>query len=737
MKKCLLSIVCLFISILGQAQVITLDQGGKYPQGSWYCFRNTVTLDDEPENVKLWLAADSKYWLWVNGVLQVREGALKRGPNPQDTYCDVITSLSDLKKGKNTIAVLVWYFGKDGFSHRNSPTAGMTFRLQVNGKEVDVDKEWRALQHPAFYKPKAKKPNYRLAESNVGFDAAKNIDFISPEFDDTEWPKAKVVSLEKAGWNNLVERPIPFWKDFGLKSYQRTEQNDTAILAYMPYNAQIMPYIRLRAEAGECIRIYTDNYHGGSSTNVLAEYLTTSGEQEFECLGWMNGHYVIYEIPAGVEVLSVMYRETGYDTGFAGSFFCDDPFLNRLWEKAQRTLYITMRDTYMDCPDRERAQWWGDVVNELGEAFYALDEKAHLLTRKGIRELMDWQRSDSTIFAPVPAGNYDLELPMQMLASVGYYGFWTYYMGTADRATIEYVYPRVKKYVHVWKTDDAGLVIPRKGGWTWGDWGKNKDMELLFNQWYLIALQGYRKMAQLVDDSAEAEWAASTMQCLREAFHKKYWNGSYYVSPEYKGQPDDRSQALAVLTGTLPEELYPVIRPFFTQQYHASPYMEKYVLEALCVMGYHEDALHRMKHRYSAMVDSQFTTLWEGWGIGAEGFGGGTYNHAWSGGPLTIMSQYIAGIETIAPAFSVFRVKPNPAYLSHIRAVVPLSDGREIRFSLEKDNKRCTVCLEVPEGTNALFCKPDEYSNLQINGESFGSACEKMLTAGRWRIEMF
>lgn len=285
MKKCLLSIVCLFISILGQAQVITLDQGGKYPQGSWYCFRNTVTLDDEPENVKLWLAADSKYWLWVNGVLQVREGALKRGPNPQDTYCDVITSLSDLKKGKNTIAVLVWYFGKDGFSHRNSPTAGMTFRLQVNGKEVDVDKEWRALQHPAFYKPKAKKPNYRLAESNVGFDAAKNIDFISPEFDDTEWPKAKVVSLEKAGWNNLVERPIPFWKDFGLKSYQRTEQNDTAILAYMPYNAQIMPYIRLRAEAGECIRIYTDNYHGGSSTNVLAEYLTTSGEQEFECWG--------------------------------------------------------------------------------------------------------------------------------------------------------------------------------------------------------------------------------------------------------------------------------------------------------------------------------------------------------------------------------------------------------------------------------------------------------------------
>ena len=34
-----------------------------------------------------------------------------------------------------------------------------------------------------------------------------------------------------------------------------------------------------------------------------------------------------------------------------------------------------------------------------------------------------------------------------------------------------------------------------------------------------------------------------------------------------------------------------------------------------------------------------YTTLFEGWGIGQEGFGGGTINHAWSGGPLTLLSQ--------------------------------------------------------------------------------------------------
>ena len=116
-----------------------------------------------------------------------------------------------------------------------------------------------------------------------------------------------------------------------------------------------------------------------------------------------------------------------------------------------RTLYVTMRDNYFDCPDRERAQWWGDAVNELGEACYALDTRSGLLAKKAIFELMGWQREDNTIFSPVPAGNYNSELPMQMLASVGYYGFWTYCKYSGDTDTIKAVYPAVSRYMAIWK----------------------------------------------------------------------------------------------------------------------------------------------------------------------------------------------------------------------------------------------------------------------------------------------
>ena len=387
----------------------------------------------------------------------------------------------------------------------------------------------------------------------------------------------------------------------------------------------------------------------------------------------------------------------------------------------------------MDCPDRERAQWWGDVVNELGEAFYALDEKAHRLTRKGICELMDWQRADSTIFAPVPAGNYKDELPMQMLASVGYYGFWTYYMGMGDKSLIEYVFPKVKKYIHVWKTSSDGLVIPRKGGWTWGDWGDNKDMELLFSLWYSIALDGYAHMARLVDEPAEARWADETNDRLRKVFHQKYWTGTYYKSPDYEGQPDDRAQALAVVAGVLPKELYPTIRPFFRQQYHASPYMEKYVLQALCEMGYYQDAMDRMRLRYEAMVDSPLTTLWEGWGIGKEGFGGGSYNHAWSGGPLTILSSYVAGVKVVEPGFKVFSVCPNLGNLSHVKVTVPLAGGRFIEADVKKDTERCVLELAVPEGTAGLVGLPDGYTQMRVNGKP--AEAGMVLKTGVWKIE--
>ncbi len=93
----------------------------------WFS-KKKLTSVSKPNSLPAMIAADSKYWLWINGKMVVFEGALKRGPNPNDTYYDEVDIAKYLNAGKNTIAVLLWYFGKEGFAHKSSGKAGLIFQ---------------------------------------------------------------------------------------------------------------------------------------------------------------------------------------------------------------------------------------------------------------------------------------------------------------------------------------------------------------------------------------------------------------------------------------------------------------------------------------------------------------------------------------------------------------------------------------------------------------------------------
>ncbi len=674
MKRHLLTLfVLLAVSI--QLSAVSIPQWitafeNQNATNTWMCFQKEIFINAVPGKALTRIAADSKYWLWINGELVVLEGGVKRGPNPDDTYYDEIDIAPHLKSGHNLISVLVWYFGKEGFSYNPSGQGALLFDCQTNELVLQSDDSWKATMHPAYYTPLAPYPNFRLPESSMGVNAELGRDGWGKGENAAcqYWAKARVVGKEgDAPWNKLHHRIIPLWKDFGLKDYVSQTvhsgmTNDT-LICQLPYNAQVMPYMELEAEKSHsAITILTSHYQGGSAYNVRAEYLTKKGKQSYENKGWMNGEQVYYIYPKGVNLTKVQFRETGYNTEFEGYFRCNDSFLNKMWEKSQRTLYVTMRDTYMDCPDRERAQWWGDEVNESGEAFYALSLSSHLLMKKGMYELMGWQRPTGEIFAPIPSSNYHTELPGQMLASIGYFGFWNYYLNTGDLQTIRDLYPRVKKYLGIWQKNSDGTIKFRAGEWTWGDWGDNIDIKVLFNAWYYIALKGQRNMATALDMKAEAEAIDQEMQALKKAFNTVFWNGKAYRHPEYKLKTDDRVQALAIVSGLADEKKYPALLNVLKQNEHASPYMEKYVIEALFMMGENYYGMERMKRRFAEMVnDPERTTLYEGWGIGPNGFPGGTTNHAWSGGGLTILSQYVCGVAPTEVGYKAYRISYSSA----------------------------------------------------------------------------
>lgn len=678
---------------------------------TWLNYRKKVDLSNIPESAIARIAVDSKYWLWINGNMIVFEGGLKRGPNPEDTYYDEIDIAPYLKVGDNTIAILVWYFGKQGFSHNSSGKAGLLFDCQAPGLEILSDNSWECSLNFAYQTCGNSKPNYRLSESSILYDARKDMgSWYKPDFE-PNFPMAS--KLQKAGgtpWNKLIKRPVPLWKNYGLKDYVQTYRSKDTLVCVLPYNAQVTPYFKIKSSEGVKLVMGTDNYYyyNGNTENLRAEYITKEGIQEYESLGWMNGHRVYYIIPQSVEVLDVKYRETGYNCDFSGKFFSSDTLLNKLWQKSLRTLYVTMRDTYMDCPERERAQWTGDAVNESGETYYALSSSAHSLTKKWLYELVGWQQDDGSIFAPVPAGNWSLELPGQTLASVGYYGVWNYYLHTGDKETIQYLYPYIKRYMELWKEHNTGVISFRHTGWVWGDWGDERDMFLLINAWYYLALKGMYLMAVELEHTDDAEFYVQQMASFKQSFNKYYWNGSAYRDPDYKGKTDDRVQALAVVSGLADKEKYRKLLTLFKTEFHASPYMEKYVFEAMMMMGYVPEALARHKKRMKYMVEHPyFSTLFEHWNIGIEGYGAGSVNHAWTGGGLTVLSQYLCGIAPLAPGYEKIEITPNPGDIQKAMAEVCTVKGI-VKSSFAQYPNGLNITVNIPDGISTVVGVPAE-----------------------------
>ena len=68
------------------------------------------------------------------------------------------------------------------------------------------------------------------------------------------------------------------------------------------------------------------------------------------------------------------------------SFVTEDPLFNTLMEKSIRTLYVCMRNNFMDCPDRERGQWIGDVSVQVPQVFFVFDNEAKKLLKKAVSD---------------------------------------------------------------------------------------------------------------------------------------------------------------------------------------------------------------------------------------------------------------------------------------------------------------------------------------------------------------
>ena len=683
----------------------------------WMCFSKTISLEKIPHELIASISADSKYWLYINGETVVFEGSVKRGPQKNSGYYDSIDIAPYLKSGKNTICALVWFWDDEtSYSYSGSGQGGFIFEAISENITIISDKSWKVKRHTGYIDSTLYPPNYRLPEYSIYFDARKDLgNWFSTNYDFSSWENATEYATGGEGaYGKLFPRGIPFLKDYGLKDYENSKKHENytvtkslgeKITVDISYNAQITPYLKIIAPEGEKIRITTENTLIGA---VSSTYITKEGEQEFEALGWFNGEHITYKIPKGVTVVSLKYRETGYNSSFCGDFKCDDEFLNSLWQKSLRTLYVTMRDNFMDCPDRERAQWWGDVTSEMIMTMYSMDSNSYLLYQKGVEAMLSHIDETNVLQTVVPINDDYFELPVQQLA--GIVGFFTYYEYTGDKAFLEKVYPATLNYLKLWEMGENSLVVHRGGSWDWPDWGKKADMVAIENAWVYYALSATEKMAEILGKNDDISFITERKNAISKGY-ETLWTENGFKSEDVK-EPDDRANALAVLSGLAKNEQYDTIINVLTNTQNSSPYMEYYVLEALCEMGKYDIAQNRIKDRYNDMVYEDYSTLWEFWNSWQ-----GTKNHAWSGGPLVIMSKHFAGITPLEAGYEKVRINPQYSISDSMSCTVPTVKGL-ITLEYEKSGTEYIINLTIPQNMKADFYIPNG-ATVNINSELF------------------
>ena len=673
---------------------------------SYVAFRKTFSLDEVPEEAVANIAAESKYYLWMNEELAVFDGASKRGATPYDGFYEQVDLADYLKQGENTLVILVSYNGRGGNSSVDPGKAGLLFQMQAGDVTVVSDSSFKANRLRAYRNQGllgADWPNYSqssmLAEWNVYYDARESVgDYTASDFDDSSWENATVVT-EAGGqpFNDTYLSVIPLMKFDKEYTFLESEYigqkltQDTIITIDLPENMQFSPYFELTAESsGLRFTYYTNTLTSQGIDSFRDDYVTAGGAQTYESLPWRSGSQLIIEAPAGITFTKIGYRRSGYDSERSGSFVTENEDVNTLWEKAVNTLLICMRDTYMDCPERERSPYIGDAANQIGETFYSLDENSWAMTKKTILNIIGWTKTDNCIplRSPSLATNENPVQTLNFLVSV-----YEYLLYTGDEATVRLFYPVAVNYLKLWEPNDDGSIVYRDGTFMWVDWGDGADAEVLQNCWYYYALSSTQKLAKALGISSDEAFFTERIQKVAAGFAKFKKQGGYSSGTAY----DDRANAMAVVSGLAEEDMYDEILNVLTTTYGASPYMEKFVEEALCLMGEYEACLTRMLTRYQPMIDDKDSTLWELWEKDA-----GTINHGWTGGSLTVLSKYFGGISPESAGYGSYSIRLTDVFSSLSMSVV--TPEGTLSYSIKRaEDGTVTISLEAIDADGSLY----------------------------------
>ena len=467
-----------------------------------------------------------------------------------------------------------------------------------------------------------------------------------------------------------------------------------------------------------------------------------TSHESFEPLGF---RYLIVTVRGSDRPLSlkVSLRSALYPLDVKARFESSDAGLNDIWRMSVRTQECCMLDSYVDCPWREQAQWWGDARVQAANTFHlAADER---MLARGIRSVAGQTAENGLTYGMTPTIAHHCILPDYTLTWI--MTIWDYYRQTGDKSLVVEQADRMTEALRYFEgmLDDNGLLPYDDRYWLFLDWADifKAGYPTLYNIFYFWALNTASKLYGLAGRRKEAAASSAAAARVRRAIMSKLFDrraAEFLGGLDWQGRAvrydTAHAYALAIVSGLAPEydarflteRLLPLVREDVSTNPQRdaavlnlgrvpSPFFMYYIFEALKRAGYGADVIDCIRRWWGMFLDWDVTTTPEVW---QRPQGHSSACHAWSAHPIVHFCEVLLGVRQDALAWK--RIVFSPVFVGERASGAVATPLGTVESSWQRSGETIDVTLIVPKRMTARVMLP-------------GAKCTVGSGRHRWRVK--
>ncbi|MFN8207983.1 MAG: hypothetical protein U0T82_11330 [Bacteroidales bacterium] len=757
--------------ILAQEKSITVNTDWDHERHAWnawwishptapvfdygvFLFRKTVHLDVLPASSRIWVSADNRYRLWING-REVLSGPA-RGDFMNWRY-EELDLAPYLVKGMNILAAEVFNLGKyRPVAQFSRQTAFLLDGEGALGDSIRTGKAWKVTQNRAYSPIRVEKETVRgfyVAGPTDRFDAANYPwGWQNAGFDDSEWILAEPVSVAAGRgymhgipWH-LVPRTIPMMEQRSLRiekiarfeglqvpqqvpdgrqKWHIPARTKWTILLDQQFLTAGYPQLYFSGGKGSSLKItyaeslYDSLFRKGDRNRIDGKqivgyydliYPDGSEARMFSPLWLRTWRYLQLEITTADEALCIdnlFSVFTAYPFVREATFNTEDIFIQSLWNTGWRTARLCALETYMDCPYYEQLQYLGDTrIQSLISLYLTGDDR---LMKNAIRQADESRIPEGLTLGRAPSSIPQVTPPFSLYWVDMIHDFW---MHRSDDAFVETVLPGIEAVLDWFERRIDSTGLPGPSDWfNFTDWTPGFQVgapvavdtghSTLLALNYVYALQRASELFLAFGHVDKASHYSLLANRIKEVVRNRCYDYDRLLFSDTPGTKvfSQHTNIFAVLTGLADgKEKEAILNRILTDQdlIQTTVYFKFYLFEALRGTenaGKYLDMLGPWKE----MLRLGLTTFRE------DDYEDRSDCHAWSASPLYHLLSLVAGIRPGSKGFSSVIIEPAPGSLPVLGVSMPHPKGKigmELSFG-EKHTVKGTVTL--PPGTSGEF----------------------------------